>query len=136
MIQTNTISLSEAKNIATTAEKIAIENQCTVAIAIINESGFLVYFNKMDGTTLAAVDIAIAKARHAALYNRDTDFHENLLKGGNQLVLSLPAAMPIEGGVRILHEGKTVGAIGISGADSKVDGIIARAAVATFEAIN
>ena len=131
MITTTTLGLQDAKNIAAAAEAAAIKYNCMVSIAVVNEPGHLLYFIRMDGSTNASADIAIAKARHAVYYNRDTAFHENLLTQGNNLVLSLPNSMPIEGGVRILFENKTIGAIGVSGASSKDDGIIAMAGAAT-----
>ena len=72
-------------------------------------------------------DISIAKAKHATYYRRDTKFHETLLAKGNNIVLSLPNSMPIEGGVQLIYQNKSIGAIGISGAASIEDGLIAKA---------
>ncbi len=45
---------------------------------------------------------AIAKARHATYYRRDTKFPQDLLAKGNFVVLSLPNSLPIEGGVQLI----------------------------------
>ncbi len=98
-----------------------------VSIAVVNEAGQLMYFTKMDNTTVASGDIAIAKARHAAYYRRDTKFHEDLLAKGNNGVLSLPHSLPIEGGVQLIYSNQVLGAIGVSGVASHEDGKIAKA---------
>jgi glc operon protein GlcG len=123
------ISLSEkiAKQVAEVAQKEAIENNWMVSIAVVNEAGHLLYFTKMDNTTNASGDIAIAKARHASYYRRDTEFHEDLLAKGNFVVLSLPHSLPIEGGVQLIYDNQVLGAIGVSGVASHEDGKIAKA---------
>jgi uncharacterized protein GlcG (DUF336 family) len=110
------------------AKEEATRNKLTVSIAVVNEAGQLIYFSKMDESTNASGDIAIAKAKHSAYYRRDTKFHEDLLSKGNNVVLGLPNSLPIEGGVQLIYKGKTVGAIGISGAASVEDGKIAKVA--------
>jgi glc operon protein GlcG len=122
------ISLSQnvARQIAETAEKEALENNWLVSIAIVNDAGQLIYFTRMDESTNASGDIAIAKAKHSAYYRRDTKFHEDLLKGGNNVVLALPNSLPIEGGVQLIYQDKVIGAIGISGVASQDDGKIAK----------
>ena len=121
------LSLFAAKQIAAAAEAEAERNHLKVSIAVVDESGRLLYFLRMDETTNASVDIAIAKAQHAANYQRDTGFHQNLLEKGNNVVLALPASMPIEGGLRLLSGGKLIGGIGVSGAQATEDGQIAQA---------
>ncbi len=79
------------------------------------------------GAIKLSLNVLIAKAKHAVYYRRDTKFHENLLANGNNIVLSLPNSMPIEGGVQLIYQDKTTGAIGISGAGSIEDGLIAKA---------
>jgi glc operon protein GlcG len=121
------LSLFSAKQIAAAAEAEAERKHLKVSIAVVDESGRLLYFLRMDETTNASVDIAIAKAQHAANYQRDTGFHQNLLEKGNNVVLALPATMPIEGGLRLLNDGKVIGGIGVSGAQASEDGQIAQA---------
>lgn len=116
-----------AKQVANIAELEAIKLCLNVSIAIVNEAGVLIFFTRMDESTNASVDISIAKAKHSAYYRRDTKFHEALVSNGNNIVLSLPNAMPIEGGVQLIYQDKTIGAIGVSGASSIEDGLIAKA---------
>jgi len=124
------------RQIAEATEQEAIKNNWTVSIAIVDDSGMLLYFTKMDESTNASGEIAIAKAKHAALYRRDTKFHQDLLAKGNTAVLALPDSLPIEGGVQLIYKGKTIGAIGVSGAASEDDGRIANAGAKILESLN
>ena len=54
---------------------------------------------------------------------------------GAWCVMKLPNAVPVEGGVPLMAYGKIVGAIGISGATSAQDGIVAKAGVDELERI-
>jgi glc operon protein GlcG len=122
-----TLNLAVAKEIVAAAEAEARKNSWNVSIAIVDDAGRLLYFQRMDETTNASVEVAIGKAVHSANYRRDTKFHEDLLSKGNDVVLALPNSMPIEGGLRLLSEGKVIGGIGVSGVQSEQDGQIAKA---------
>ncbi len=117
MISRIFLSQKIAKQVAEVAEKEAMENNWMVSIAVVNEAGHLMYFTKMDNTTNASGDIAIAKARHASYYRRDTKFHEDLLAKGNYVVISLPHSLPI-GGVQLIYNNQVLVAIGVSGVAS------------------
>jgi len=121
------LNLAVAKQIASAAEAEARKNGWNVSIAIVDEAGRLLYFQRMDYTTNASVDVAIAKARHAANYRRDTKFHEDLLDKGNNVVLALPDGMPLEGGLRLMADGKVIGGIGVSGVQAPQDAQVAKA---------
>lgn len=122
-----TLNLAVTKAIAAAAEAEARKNNWNVSIAIVDEAGRLLYFQRMDDTTNISVDVAIAKAQHAANFRRDTKFHEELLSKGNNVVLALPTGMPLEGGLRLLAEGKVIGGIGVSGVQAPQDAQIAKA---------
>jgi glc operon protein GlcG len=124
------VSLNLAKQIAQKAEAEAVKQNLAVCIAVVNDAGQLIYFLKMDDSTNASGDIAVAKAQHAINYRRDTRYHEEFLKQGQLRVLALPNTLSIEGGVQLIHENKLVGAIGVSGAAAADDGRIATAGAA------
>jgi glc operon protein GlcG len=130
------ISLDAAKKLAAAAAAEAHKNGWFMAIAVVDPAGKLVYYEKIDNTQLASADVAIEKARSAALYKRPTKaFQDALAKGAeNWRVLRLEGAVPVEGGVPIVVEGKLVGAIGVSGDMSEHDAQCANAAVATLSA--
>jgi len=117
------ISLENAKKAAAAAIAEARKNNWTMAVAIVDPNGTLVYYEKLDNTQIGSADVAINKARSAALYKRPTKaFEDALAKGGDGLrVLRLEGAIPVEGGIPIVIDGKIVGAIGMSGGTSAQD---------------
>jgi uncharacterized protein GlcG (DUF336 family) len=123
------IGLENAKKAAAAAVAEASKNHWTMAVAVTDTGGDLVYFEKMDGTQTGSVQVAIGKARTAALFKRPSKvFQEIVAGGGNGLrILGLEGAVPIEGGVPLVVDGQIVGAIGLSGATSDQDGQCARA---------
>src|SRR5688572_3960339 len=80
------ITADVAKRAAAAAIAEARKNNLTMAIAIVDPNGFLVYFEKMDNTQNGSVNIAQDKARSAALFKRPTKAFEDILAaGGNGL---------------------------------------------------
>jgi len=100
-----------------------------MAVAVVDISGDLVFFEKMDGTQAASVTIAVDKARSAARFKRPTKaLQDALAAGGAGLrMLALDGAVPVEGGMPLIADGKIVGAIGVSGGTSEQDGQCAKA---------
>src|SRR5688500_14732415 len=129
------ITADAAKKAAAPAIAEARKNQWTMAIAIVDTAGDLVYFERMDDTQVGSVDVAIAKARTAARFKRATkQLQDTVAAGGEGLrMLGLPGAVPIEGGLPLVVGGKIVGAIGASGGTSAQDGVVAAAAAAALK---
>jgi uncharacterized protein GlcG (DUF336 family) len=123
------IDLETAKKLAAPAIAEARKHQWTMAVAIVDTSGTLVYYEKMDGTQTGSADVSIEKARSAALFKRATKvFQDGLAAGGAGLrILTLKGAVPIEGGVPIVADGKVIGGLGVSGGTSDQDGVVAAA---------
>jgi uncharacterized protein GlcG (DUF336 family) len=123
------ISVENAKKAAAAALAEAVKNHWAMAIAVVDPNGTLIYYEKMDNTQLGSANVAIDKARSAALYKRPTKaFQDALATGGAGLrVMALRDAIPVEGGVPLVMDGKIVGAIGVSGAQSDQDGQCATA---------
>jgi glc operon protein GlcG len=105
------------------------KNGWTVAAAVVDTAGALVYFERIDGTQSASSDVALAKARSAAAFKRPTKAFEEAVASGRLGFLSVEGAIPLEGGVPIVLDNKIVGAIGVSGATSPQDGVCAQAGV-------
>lgn len=126
------ITLEEAKKPAAAALAEAAKNKWTMAVAIVDISGNLVYYEKMDNTQFASANVAIDKARSAVLYKRPTKAMQDALAAGGEglRILRLRDASPVEGGIPLLVDGKIVGAIGVSGDTSAHDGICATAGAA------
>jgi glc operon protein GlcG len=123
------INADNAKKAAAAALAEARKNNWTMAAAIVDTAGDLVYFEKLDGTQAASVNIAVDKARSAARFKRPTKALQDVLAaGGDGLrLLALQGAVPVEGGLPLLMDGKIVGAIGLSGGTSQQDGQCAKA---------
>ncbi len=129
------ISLEAAKKAAAAALEHARRNNWTMAVAIVDPAGTLVYYEKMDNTQTGSAKVSIAKARSAALFKRPgKDFQDAVASGGAGLrVMALEGAVPVEGGVPLIADGKIVGAIGLSGDVSENDGKCAAAGAATIK---
>jgi len=121
------ISLEIAKKAAAAAVVEIQKNNWYMAVAVTDPAGNLVYFEKIDGTQTASVNIAIAKSRAAAQFKRPTKVFQDALAAGNTYVLGLPGTVPSEGGIPIVSDGKIIGAIGVSGGTGQQDGVAAKA---------
>jgi uncharacterized protein GlcG (DUF336 family) len=129
------IVADQAKAVAAAAVAEARKNQWTMAIAIVDTAGDLVYFERMDHTQVGSVDVAIAKARAAARFKRPTKAFQDALAAGGEgwRILSLDGAVAVEGGLPLMSGGRIVGAIGASGGTSQQDGVSASAGAATLK---
>jgi glc operon protein GlcG len=109
------VTLEQAKKAAAAAEAEAKKRNSNMAIAVVEPSGDLVYFQKMDGTQYASIIIAQAKARSAAIFGRSTKIFRERVASGELSPMALAGAVASDGGVPIVVNGKTIGAIGVSG---------------------
>ncbi|HVP67126.1 MAG TPA: heme-binding protein [Anaeromyxobacteraceae bacterium] len=121
------VGVETARKAASGALAEARKNGWTVAAAVVDTGGVLVYFERIDGTQNGSSEVAIDKARSAAAFKRPTKAFEDLVAGGKTNYLRLTGAVPIEGGIPLVVEGRVIGAIGVSGATSAQDGACARA---------
>ena len=122
-----TITLELAKKIAAKSVAEAAKSKWTVVIAIVDDGGNLIYLEKMDGTQIGSIDVAQAKAKTALKFKRPTKVFEDLVAGGRNALLSLPGVVAVEGGLPLVVDGTYIGAVGISGAKSNEDGVVAEA---------
>ncbi len=123
------LTLEVAKQISAAAEAEAVKNNWTVAIAIVDEGGHLVHLAKLDNTQYGSIDVAILKAQTSAAFKRATKVFEDAIAAGRNAIIGLKGALPLEGGLPIIHDGKVIGAVGVSGMKSTEDGQVAKAGV-------
>jgi uncharacterized protein GlcG (DUF336 family) len=123
------IALDGAKKMAAAAVAEAKRNNWNVAIAVVDNHGSLVYYEKLDDTQTASPTIAIEKARSSAMFRRPTRAMENVIAQGRVAFLGIPGATPITGGLPIMSGGKIIGGIGVSGVTSDQDEVVAKAGV-------
>lgn len=98
-----------------------MKNSWNVAIAIVDPYGALVYFERMENTQYASLDIAIGKAKSAATYRRPTRVFMDAINKGGPATATLPGVFASPGGVLITVDGKVIGASGVSGVTGDQD---------------
>jgi glc operon protein GlcG len=121
------ITLDSAKKVAEVAAAEAKRRNWKMAIAIVNPSGDLVYFEKADDTQLASVELAQIKAKAAAGFRRATKVFFDAMESGHPYVATLKGMIGAEGGIPLVENGKLVGAIGVGGGTGAQDGVVAKA---------
>lgn len=130
LIQKTALTLDGAKQIAAVAEARAKADGARVVIAVVDDSGNLLLLQRLDDTQVASVNVGIDKARTAAIYRRPSKVFEDQVKNGRVSALALHGAVALQGGVPITVNGKTIGAIGVSGETPQQDEDIALAGAA------
>ena len=127
------LELADIKAMAAAAESEAVKNNWAVSIAIVDDGGHLLWFQRLDGAAPISAQIAPGKARTSAMGRRESKVYEDMINGGRASFLSAPGLdSMLEGGVPILKDGKCLGAVGVSGVKSSEDAQIAKAAVAAI----
>jgi glc operon protein GlcG len=127
------LTLEDVKKIAAAAEQEALSNGWNVVIAICDDGGHPLFLQRLDGAAPISAHIAPEKARTAALGRRESKIYEDMINNGRVSFLRAPElGGMLEGGVPILVDGHTVGAVGVSGVKSAEDAQIAKAGVAAL----
>ncbi len=127
LIDTKVVSLQAAKAMAAAAEAEAKKHGWAVAIAVVDVSGSLIVFDRMDDVQIGSVDVAIAKARTSARFRRTTKALADALATGATGLLSVEGVTALAGGVPIMADGKVIGAVGCSGMTADQDAVAAQA---------
>ena len=114
------VNAAIAKKIAAGAFAECHKIGVNIAIAVVDPHGFLVYFERMEDTQYAGMDIAVGKARSAAMYRRPTRaFFDAINK--NPAIAQLPGTFGTPGGVPLMVDGKVTGGVGASGGTGDQD---------------
>lgn len=123
------ITLDQAQAMIARGRAAAAEAEWRMAIAIVEPSGELVAFIRMDDTQYGSITVAQRKAATAARYRMTTAALEERVQGGRLVTLANDDALPIAGGRPIVVDGRVIGAIGVSGASAAQDDQIASIAI-------
>jgi uncharacterized protein GlcG (DUF336 family) len=127
------LELSDIKAIAAGAEAEAVKNNWAVSIAIVDDGGHLLWFQRLDGAAPISAHIAPGKAHTAAVGRRESKVYEDIINGGRISFLSAPDLdSMLEGGAPIIKDGQCLGAVGVSGVKSSEDAQIAKAGIAAL----
>lgn len=123
------LNIATAKKLAAGTIAECQKNNWNVAVAVVDTAGGLVYFERMEDTQTASLDIAIMKAKAAATYRRPTRAWVDAISKGGPAVMSLPGVVASPGGVPVFVGGKVTGAVGVSGVTGDQDEQCAKAGV-------
>ena len=127
------LTLEDAIRISDAAQAKSKAEGWNMVIVVLDAGGHIISLRKMDGVQIGSIDVALGKAKTAVYFKRSTKVFEDLMKTeGGARIATLPNAVAIEGGLPIVKDGIVVGAIGISGASSAQDGIVAAAGIAAY----
>ena len=127
------IRIDQAKSVAAAAIAEAKKHGWKLALTIVEPTGDLVYFEKMDDTQYASIAISQVKARAAATLRRPTQVLEEAINGGSPATITLPGIAGSRGGFPLIENGKLIGAIGMSGALGAQDAVAAKAGADTVK---
>jgi uncharacterized protein GlcG (DUF336 family) len=122
------ITLDDAKKMLAAAEAEAVRNKWEVVIAILNDGGRIVAVHRMDGARPGNDDIALGKARTAAMTCRPSAVWQKWIDGPHPAYATFPF-LAAQGGLPIIIDGDLIGAIGVSGVKSFEDEQVALAAI-------
>ena len=116
--QRKSLTLDGARRAIAAAVTLAHKNHEGGVIAVVDDGGNLMALERVDGTFAAGANIAIGKARTAALFQKPTRAFEEIIAKGRTAMVALNDFTPLQGGVPIAVDGQIVGAVGVSGAAS------------------
>lgn len=122
-----TISTAQADRMMTAAVGAAEARKVALAIVIVDEAGRVVLSRRMDGALPHAYELARRKAMTAALIRAPTRTAQEAFAKGDHILLAIDGMLPIQGGLPLLHQGRTIGAIGASGSPAPVDEAVVQA---------
>jgi len=125
------LTAADVKKMLAACEAEAVKNKWAVAISIVDEGGFLLGFQRMDGAPAISAEVSIGKARTSAMTKRPSKFFEDRVKE-RPAFANFPAGILIQGGVPLIHQNECVGAIGVSGVQSHEDEQVAQAGAAAL----
>jgi glc operon protein GlcG len=128
------LTQTEVAQILDAARNDAQSNKWPVSIAIVDDGGHLLAFERLDGASPISGYIGIEKARTAALGRRESKSYEDMVNGGRTSFLSAPVVTSLEGGVPVIVDGQVIGAVGVSGVQAAQDAQVAKAGAGAINA--
>lgn len=129
------LNRDDVARIVTAAREEALRNGWAVSIAIVDDGGHPLAFERLDGCAPIGAYISVEKARTSALGRRESKGYEDMINGGRNAFLCVPLLTGmLEGGVPLVVDGQVVGAIGVSGVKPDQDAQVARAGAAAIAA--
>ncbi len=131
MRQKPSLTSDDAVRMTAAARREAVARGWNVSIAVVDDGGYLLHLERIDGAGPQSPEVATLKARSAALSRLPTKRLEEIVKDRPGM-LGFPDRLALQGGVPIMHDGECVGGIGVSGVQSHEDEQVALAGVAAL----
>ena len=131
------LSLAQAQSLIQAAHENAAAESLRVAVAVVDEGGYLIALGRMDGAPPISSQIAESKAVGAAVWHRDGDSlaqvnQERAAFFGQVDKLVRMPLIPGPGSVLIRRGDQVLGAVGVSGAAPGQDKACAEAGLAAL----
>lgn len=126
------LTASDAQKIVAACKVEAGKNNWSVSIAVVDEGGYLLHLERLDGAVGQSAGIALLKAQTAAAMRNATKALEDMVKERPGTV-GFPGRLAVQGGVPIMYQGACVGAVGVSGVKSHEDEQVAKAGLLALE---
>lgn len=130
LVERKAMTLAEARKAVAAATDEARKNGWPVVIVVVDEGGHLLTLDRLDNAQRASIDIAIGKARAAALFKRPSAALEEAVNKGRTAMLSVEGYTMLQGGIPVVGGGEVIGAVGVSGARADQDEQVAKAGAA------
>jgi glc operon protein GlcG len=108
----------DSDRIIAAGESSALALKATVCVAVVDQSGQLLAFKRMDDAPPGCIDASILKARSAAIYRTATLGFMERVNGKEPALVTLPGMVPLGGGTPVLVAGRVLGAVGVSGSSN------------------
>ena len=120
------MTAEDANKIVAAAKAEAQKNNWKVTIAVVDDGGFLMHLERLDGAPAQSATIATAKAWTAAATRTPTKTLEDIVKE-RPATAAFPGRVAVQGGLPVVHQGECVGGVGVSGVKSHEDEQVAQA---------
>lgn len=129
------ITLAGARHVIAAARERALYQSLNISVAVVDRAGELVAFERDDDAAPVTPQVALSKARSAALLRAPSKVFEDFVNDGLPSFLATPGITPLQGGVPLVVGDEVIGAIGVSGGSGEQDAGIAAAAAAALGSI-
>ena len=126
-----TLTAADVQKMVAACKSEATKNKWSVSIAVVDDAGYLLYLERLDGAGPVTAEVATEKAITSARTRRPSKFWEDRIKE-RPAFMKFPGVLPLQGGVPVMYQNECVGAIGVSGVQSHEDEQIANAGAAAL----
>jgi glc operon protein GlcG len=126
-----TLTAADVQKMVVACKNEATKNKWSVSIAVVDDAGYMLYLERLDGAGPVTAEVATEKAVTSARTRRPSKFWEDRIKE-RPAFMKFPGVLPLQGGVPVMYQNECVGAIGVSGVQSHEDEQIANAGAAAL----